>query len=422
MRRLASLLSVLLTAVCSFAQLSVVNTGGFVRINDNTIQGVDAVVLMNGIDFSSQLLYTGSESVEWVYKIGGVEYRSTQKDISPEDAVLYTLNIVGKPTMYIYVIDYAAYPIVWQSLEVLPEQADECQTLQLQATAVVPPLNYTDSKGVVRQLARSFTLSWTDVAWQTELWADSLVAMPITTLTAPITVNAPKCNATFVLSGDNWAEQLGIVPDSITAYYHAVRVECKMMGAVVEREYLNEKDRVSQTGEIEGSGPLQVEINSNVNPLDVVYYEWMVYSVETPDNYQRYSDVNFNYTFDKTGEYQVVLTATSSVCEYSDSVFVKVIESFIDVPNVFTPNGDGINDEWRVAYKSIEQYSCIVQNRWGRTVFKSDNPGKGWDGTIGGRPAAVGTYYYVILAYGTDKDINGKKMKYKLSGDINLLR
>ena len=106
---------------------------------------------------------------------------------------------------------------------------------------------------------------------------------------------------------------------------------------------------------------------------------------------------------------------------------MRVLESFIEAPNAFTPNGDGINDEWRVAYKSIESYQCIIQNRWGRTVFKSTDPGKGWDGTIGGRPAAEGTYYYVIVAYGTDKFPEthkkyGKQMKYKLSGDINLFR
>jgi gliding motility-associated-like protein len=88
---------------------------------------------------------------------------------------------------------------------------------------------------------------------------------------------------------------------------------------------------------------------------------------------------------------------------------------------------DGIYDEWRVAYKSIERYQCIIQNRWGRTVFKSTDPGKGWDGMIGARPAAEGTYYYVIVAYGTDKFPDnhkkaGQQMKYKLSGDINLFR
>jgi gliding motility-associated-like protein len=208
--------------------------------------------------------------------------------------------------------------------------------------------------------------------------------------------------------------------------YTAIAVKCYPRGTVVEREYKNEKDRSSDT-DIKGSGPLVVEFESRANPLDIIYYEWFVSNVETPNNYQRYNDIDLRYTFDKTGEYKVKLIVTSNTCEYTDSLNVRVTESYIEAPNAFTPNGDGINDEWRVAYKSIERYQCIIQNRWGRTVFKSDDPGKGWDGTIGGKPAAEGTYYYVIVAYGTDKFPTthkkaGQQMKYKLAGDINLFR
>ena len=107
------------------------------------------------------------------------------------------------------------------------------------------------------------------------------------------------------------------------------------------------------------------------------------------------------------------------------------------VPNVFTPNGDGTHDEFRVVYRSIKEFHCWVYNRLGHQVFYSNNPDKGWDGTIHGRPAAEGAYYYVIRALGTDAESDymakpkyTKKLKkgeqplgvYQLSGDINLLR
>ena len=76
-----------------------------------------------------------------------------------------------------------------------------------------------------------------------------------------------------------------------------------------------------------------------------------------------------------------------------------------------------------------------------KLVYEWDDPAKGWDGTINGRPAAEGAYFYVIRALGTDAAKNAsyiglkavyKKMKlnadkaalgvYQLSGDINLLR
>ena len=111
------------------------------------------------------------------------------------------------------------------------------------------------------------------------------------------------------------------------------------------------------------------------------------------------------------------------------------------MPNVFTPNGDGKNDEFRVAYRSLREYHIWVYNRWGKLVYESEDPAKGWDGTINGRAAAAGAYFYVIRAMGTDavkgasyvalKGAYNKKKKmndqsiigiYQLSGDINLLR
>ena len=84
--------------------------------------------------------------------------------------------------------------------------------------------------------------------------------------------------------------------------------------------------------------------------------------------------------------------------------------------------GDGMDDEFRVAYKSIVSFKAVVYNRWGREVFRWTDPGKGWDGYIGGKLANPGPYYYIIEAEGSDKDADGKNRQYKLKGDINLLR
>ena len=116
---------------------------------------------------------------------------------------------------------------------------------------------------------------------------------------------------------------------------------------------------------------------------------------------------------------------------------VSVSESMLTVPNTFTPNGDGVNDEFHVVYRSIKEFHMWVYNRWGKLVYKSDDPSKGWDGYIGARPAAEGAYYYVIRALGTDaetgymskpaynKKLNKQELPigvWQLSGDINLLR
>ena len=102
------------------------------------------------------------------------------------------------------------------------------------------------------------------------------------------------------------------------------------------------------------------------------------------------------------------------------------MESLLEVPNAFSPNGDGINDEFRVVFKSLKTYNIVIFNRWGRVVYKSNDPSKGWDGKIGRNVAASGTYYYVIEATGTDRYTEGRykdrNIIYNIKGHINLFK
>ena len=415
------------------AQFSINNPQGYIELTDAEYN-LDALVLLNRIDASTSITFTPTLSdtlpFEWKYNIDGEEYHSTQNSINPEPNTLYSIYVGGSPKYYVYTIEYNEYLAQLNSLEVIETEEAKCQNITLQISATTPEIKYLDKTAAERILPRNFYLSYDNAAWQDSSWVDIITTDTINsqllTLNSQHTISAPYKSTTFRFYGDNWAEQLGIQIDTITTDYTAIAVKCYPRGTVVEREYENEKDRSSDS-EIEGSGPLVVEFESRANPLDIMYYEWFVCNVENPNAYQRYNDTDLRYTFEKTGEYKVKLIVTSNTCEYSDSLNIRVLDSYIEAPNAFTPNGDGINDEWRVAYKSIESYQCIIQNRWGRTVFKSTDPGKGWDGMIGARPAAEGTYYYVIVAYGTDKfpathKKAGQQMKYKLSGDINLFR
>jgi gliding motility-associated-like protein len=97
-------------------------------------------------------------------------------------------------------------------------------------------------------------------------------------------------------------------------------------------------------------------------------------------------------------EQHYVLTVTSGNCSASDVVDVIRAEN-ISVPNIFSPNGDGINEVWDI--KNIEQYSSAtvkVFNRYGQFVFESDGgySKTPWDGTYNGQPLPVGAYFYVI--------------------------
>jgi gliding motility-associated-like protein len=105
-------------------------------------------------------------------------------------------------------------------------------------------------------------------------------------------------------------------------------------------------------------------------------------------------------------------------CVIQDSVWVKVLtlgEPYI--PNAFSPNGDGLNDFFRLEYlQNLKLLSFKIFNRFGEMVFDGGSSNIGWDGNYKGTAAALGTYYYyiqVVLRDGTLKN-------YK--GDITLIR
>lgn len=79
--------------------------------------------------------------------------------------------------------------------------------------------------------------------------------------------------------------------------------------------------------------------------------------------------------------------------------------SEITIPNIFTPNGDGENDVFKVISKNIKTFDCKIYNRWGTQVAELKNASESWDG----KNATAGVYYYIILAEGVD----GKKYEEK---------
>jgi len=83
-------------------------------------------------------------------------------------------------------------------------------------------------------------------------------------------------------------------------------------------------------------------------------------------------------------------------------------------PNVFSPNGDGINDVWVIT--GLDPYPlCTVDiyTRYGQPVFSSTGYNKPWNGSFNGKPLPIGTYYYVITLT--------KQMK-RMSGSVTVLR
>lgn len=91
----------------------------------------------------------------------------------------------------------------------------------------------------------------------------------------------------------------------------------------------------------------------------------------------------------------LALTAEGG-CSVTGHTLVKVLRG-LEIPNGFSPNGDGINDTWRIRYLDGYPDATIeVYNRGGQIVFRSVGYSKDWDGTYQGKALPIGTYYYII--------------------------
>ncbi len=119
------------------------------------------------------------------------------------------------------------------------------------------------------------------------------------------------------------------------------------------------------------------------------------------------------------GEYLVCLTSTNdagcidSLCK----IIIVVGEHAIDIPNAFSPNGDGKNEFLFVRGYGIETMNLKIFDRWGRLMFETNDLAIGWDGYYKGKLQEMEVYVYYLTA--TFKDV---AEKYEKKGNITLVR
>lgn len=104
----------------------------------------------------------------------------------------------------------------------------------------------------------------------------------------------------------------------------------------------------------------------------------------------------------------------------TDTALVNINVDYLPtygIPNAFTPNGDGINDYFKIEHTNYEKILTFkVFNRWGQLVYDGKDARTGWDGRVNGKPAPTDTYnYYIELVLPL-----GKHQVYK--GTVTLLR
>ncbi|MBS1652663.1 MAG: gliding motility-associated C-terminal domain-containing protein [Bacteroidetes bacterium] len=133
-------------------------------------------------------------------------------------------------------------------------------------------------------------------------------------------------------------------------------------------------------------------------------------STQTNTIYSYQSSGEFNYSLIVSTQYGCADTA-------SGIIYIDDIPSNY-VPNVFTPNNDGVNDNFFIKGKNITNSSMQIINRWGTTVYNSSDALIGWNGINqnNNAVAADGVYFYII------EITLGNNRTYKFNGNVTLLR
>lgn len=181
--------------------------------------------------------------------------------------------------------------------------------------------------------------------------------------------------------------------------------------------------------------------DSGLQPLDITVtnlssggtaYEWQFGDGNTQSTFDT---LPFEYLYADSGSFSVTLIAYNDVTGCSDTLVVSdamyvVPTSELLIPNVITPNGDGLNDIFPIdpiandffpfKIRNIYDFNGEIYNRWGEKVYQWTQPLGGWGGrTTSGLLLEAGTYYYVITAKGVDSD---EVTNYEVKGSVTLIK
>lgn len=323
----------------------------------------------------------------------------------------------GTDRTYLWVVDYSRHRL---ELDALMMGADsDCSSTCLELTGNAAPIVYHTINGRAMNLSRDMTMTYSTLQWSEEqaAYTTAPVSETIEDSEGTIRVPAPLCPTDFTLTGDRFLTAWGAAQSVTTPVYNPVAVEAHTTATQLGET--PENIAGGATEDLGGSAPAEIEFKADVTDA-AIFTEWQFSTYnDFEDISLRISDPSFTHTFDEMGTTYVrfVCDNADGTCQWTgDTYQINIGESSLLCPNVFSPGASpGVNDEWKVSYKSIVSFECHIFNRWGEKMISFTDPAKGWDGKKGGKPVPAGVYYYVIKARGAD----GKK--YDLSGDINII-
>ncbi|MBR5685593.1 MAG: gliding motility-associated C-terminal domain-containing protein [Muribaculaceae bacterium] len=355
----------------------------------------------------------GGEDIEEITGITHTGSLTTLEQVLPNRG--YEI-VEGTTPYYFWVVNYADYYMELNDMFYNSELP--CSLISFNIDGQADAIPYYSVHGHRQVLDREIKLSYNTLEWDDSThWQEVPVVESFASLDQGVEIASPLCNTEFLLSGDRFLEEWGLGEAVEGQYFTTQAVGCGV--SIVQEDRGNDNEKGLDSG-LGGSAPVHITFTGY--PTDAVVYR--VWEMATDPDFEnvilQYNQDEVDYTFNDAGTYYmryVVANAAGSCEAYSDTYMISVSESELVCPNIFSPGStEGVNDVWKVSYKSLVEFHCWIFNRWGNLVCEFTDPGSGWDGTYRGKLVDTGVYYYVVTALGSDG------VRYKKRGDITILR
>ncbi|MDE5635769.1 MAG: gliding motility-associated C-terminal domain-containing protein, partial [Muribaculaceae bacterium] len=374
--------------------------------------------------------YTASSatsSVEWTRysQMGGAYGENVQYNregtecsitLSAED-MGYIITENGRNHCY-WIVNYSNHTMILQSATVNNEESD-CIMTAINVEGSAPRITYYTINGIPRELSRDIIVDYNTLIWndESQCYLQHKTTKTLASIESTIRVESPLCDTDFEISGDRFLKEWGHELSAVTPGYNAVAIDIHTHAETTPRD--NDNEISGDNSQLGGSAPVEITFTAATSDA-VAFKEWQTSRSPEFDIIDlRFNQEEVSHTFREYGTTYVRFIAAnaSGDCDWTSETYqVSIGESRLECPNAFSPGAsEGINDEWKVSFKSIVTFECHIFNQWGIELFSTTNPAQGWDGRYGNKLVPAGVYYYVIKARGAD----GKD--YSLAGDINII-
>lgn len=330
----------------------------------------------------------------------------------------------GIVTEYIWLVNYRNHILRLDG--VAPAEVQDCSGTHLYLEGSGDLIRYYTIDGRPMDLDRDIKLTYNNLSWNgdQEAFVQASVTKTLAYLQHEVNLVPPLlCSSSVKVSGDRFLDYWGIGESCISAVITPNGIE---VHTNAEQDYEDSFDTDmpsnilnTDSQDLGGSAPALISFRA-ITTDAVRHNEWQIASdMEFEYIDYRFTEQDLDYTFDSEGIFYVRFVGSNEdgSCEaFGDTYTINIGASDLRIPNAFTPNEDGVNDVWKVAYRSLLEFKCSIFDRYGNKITSFTDPSQGWDGKYNGKMAKPGVYFYVIEATGAD----GKR--YKKGGDINLIR